>query len=354
MPTFGYAQNWGIPTTPTRPSGGQTLIRSSTPERSTDLSWAAALPAALNAAVLIPRLFGDSSNSAEARPAATRAIASALQAVASSQGRGLEGSFIPAVASLVAGDTRGAVRSGTGAAAAALAGAAGVPSWGIGPLATLASGIISGDDKQEIQDALINSGTGSAFSALGGPVGALGYQVLRMLGFNPAQGVNKLLSDKNYEEEGGDPGKLGGWFGKVDDYNGYTPGQAYYPGTNELQQNLRLAALDEATRAGATYQDASPAEQAAAARAEALRYYTPVSSSARASEPEPEGVVVRDDYRPGETPGSHSASSSSSGSSWSSTGGYSSDGSTSDGSGMSGGTGGAFAQGGPVKNGWGF
>lgn len=347
MPTFGYAQNWGIPTAPTRPSGGQTLIRSSTPERSNDLSWAAALPAALNVAVLIPRLFGGSSNSAEARPAATRAIASALQAVAARQGHGLAGSFIPAVASLVAGDTRGAVRSGTGAATAALAGAAGVPGWGIGPLATLASGIISGDDKQEMQDALINSGTGSLFSALGGPAGTLGYQLLRMLGFNPAQGVNKLLSDKNYEEEGGDPGKLGGWFGKVDDYNGYTPGQAYYPGTNELHQNLRLAALDEATRAGATYQNSTPAEQAAEAaalRAANLRYYTPPSAPER---PEvQEAVVARyaDDYRPGE--------SFSNG--WSSSGGYSSDGSRTDSSGMAGGTGGAFAQGGSVKNAWGF
>lgn len=394
MPTFGYAQNWGTGiSTPTTAGqrGSPTLVRSSSPSGSSDMSWLSALPALAGAASALPT-FLSSNSSSEAKSNALRgAVVPALQALASSQGQGTAGSFIPAVAALVSGDEAGALRSGSGAATAALSRAAGAPGWAIGPLATLASGVISGDDKERIQDAMINSGVSSAFSAAG-PLGMVAYQVLRMLGMNPAQGVRKQLSDKDYAAEGGDPGKLGGFFGTVGDYDGYTPGEAYYPGTNQLEQNLRLESLAGAEAAGAKFTNDSPAEQAARAareraaaqqssqrehqqqvqeeraraaavaqmaeqeraNAEAIRQSNAAPSS-RGSTSTSGGNTGRFGQAVG--PGSahiNTPSSSSSSGGWSNTGGYSSDGSTSNGSGMSGGTGGAFAQGGRVKNAWGF
>lgn len=269
MPTFGHAQNWGTgvprPTSAaTSRSSSPTLVRSSSPSGSNDMSWLSALPALAGAVSALPTFLSSNSSSSERSGAAQQAIVSALQAAASSQGQGQVGSFIPAVASLISGDKAGALRSGSGAATAALAGAAGAPGWAIGPLATLASGVISGDDKERIQDAMINSGVSSAFSAAG-PLGMVAHQVLRMLGMNPAQGVRKQLSNKDYAAEGGNPGMLGGFFGTVGDYDGYVPGGVYYPGTNQLEQNLRLQSLAGAEAAGAKFTNDSPAEQAARA-----------------------------------------------------------------------------------------
>jgi len=387
MPTFGFSQNWGtgVPRPTSAAAAAQsspspTLVRSSSPSGSNDLSWLSALPALVSAAGSVPGILSGESG------ALSGATGSALQALASSQGHGTAGSFIPAVISLLNGDEAGALRSGSGAATAAGAVAAGAPSWAIGPLATLASGLVAGDDSSRIKDSLINSGVGSAFSALGGPVGALTYQALRALGFNPAQGVNKGLSKKNYDAEGGDPGKLGGFFGTVGDYEGYTPGAAYYPGTNQLEQNLRLESLDGAEKSGAHLTNDSPAEQAArsamaraAEQQAAQREYQQQEERAAAvaqlaAQERANAAAIQASNAAPSSSGSTSSSGgntgrfgqavgpgssyintpSSSSGGWSNTGGYSSDGSTNNGSGMSGGTGNSFAAGGSVKNAWGF
>ena len=60
--------------------------------------------------------------------------------------------------------------------------------------------------------------------------------VLGALGFDPMRGIRGLLDSTDYAAEGGHGG---GFFTKASQYDGYTPGQAYEPGTTKLADNVR-------------------------------------------------------------------------------------------------------------------
>jgi len=99
-----------------------------------------------------------------------------------------------------------------------------------GAVGTLASGLMGDKSASEIGYGLANSGLGTLFT-MANPLAGAAYSVARMLGFNPAQGIASMFDTRNYGEEGG---HIGGFCTKPSEYTGYTPGQAYEPGTNNL------------------------------------------------------------------------------------------------------------------------
>jgi len=111
-----------------------------------------------------------------------------------------------AATSLVRGD-----RAGAGGTLANLftnmATNGGVP--GLGAAAgTIASGIIGDKSAKEIGQGLFNSGLGTLFS-MANPVAGLGYNLARMVGFNPGQGLSEMFGGYS-----GTPGYEGGFWGK--------------------------------------------------------------------------------------------------------------------------------------------
>ena len=116
-----------------------------------------------------------------------------------------------------------------GSSLAGLAGAGPVS----GLFGQLASGLVgNGITGEGMSNAAINA----ALSAMGVPGALMG--ILGLLGFNPVQGLGQIGNTKDYEAEGGSGGTLGGFFGKVSDYNGYEPGGKFNPGTTQLRQGV--------------------------------------------------------------------------------------------------------------------
>jgi len=354
MPTFGYSQNWGTGVPRTSTSGAKespTLVHSATPSGGNDLSWLSALPALSGLASAIPTLLGDGEKGSKST-AAQQALVSALQAGASSAGQGTLGSFIPALASLAAGNTEGALRSGSGAATAAGASALGAPGWAIGPLATLASGLVSGDTTGHLIEDTGNSAIGSLAGLAAGPVGTVVYQLARKLGVNPMQliGENTALRQEMYPDLV--PGFEGGLIGKQGVGDGIRLG-VEEPGLHVLDgggEGLRAPNPDSRTGwLGVVGSHDASSYQREGAPVETPRLairmnddYRPSSTPAPRDDYSPTSAPPpRDDYRP-----------TSSGSTYTGTNSGSGLNGTSD-SGMHGGDG-AYADGGRVKNAWGF
>jgi len=95
---------------------------------------------------------------------------------------------------------------------------------------TLVSGVLGDKSASDIGKNLFNSGLGTLFS-VANPVAGIGYSLARMLGVDPARGLSSLFDTKDYAAEGG---HVGGFITPQSDYTGYTPGQAYEPGTDNL------------------------------------------------------------------------------------------------------------------------
>ena len=91
--------------------------------------------------------------------------------------------------------------------------------------------------------------------------------VLSLTGMNPVQGIRSMFDSRDYGSLGGHEG---GFFTKPSEYNGYTPGAAYYPGTNNLNDEQasqqRAFAQAEADRLSALAALQQQAEQQAAAQ----------------------------------------------------------------------------------------
>jgi len=107
---------------------------------------------------------------------------------------------------------------------------------------TIVGGVLGDKSASDIGKSLFNSGLGTLFG-LANPVAGIGYNVARMLGVDPARGLSSLFDTKDYASEGG---HVGGFVTPQSDYTGYTPGQAYEPGTN----NLSVAAPETSTEYG--------------------------------------------------------------------------------------------------------
>jgi len=152
-------------------------------------------------------------------------LPTAVGQTASAMGAGPYSGLASAAMSAAQGNKSGAV----GSLSSTLARVAGAGNFS-GLFGTLASGIMGDKDASEIGMNMANSGLGTVLS-MANPIAGAAYNVARMMGLNPAQGLASMFDTKNYTEEGG---HKGGFFTKPSEYTGYTPGQAYEPGLNNL------------------------------------------------------------------------------------------------------------------------
>jgi len=95
---------------------------------------------------------------------------------------------------------------------------------------TLTAGVLGDKSASEIGQSLFNSGLGTVLG-MANPVAGIGYSLARMLGVDPARGLASLFDTTDYATEGG---HAGGLITPQSDYTGYTPGQAYEPGSSNL------------------------------------------------------------------------------------------------------------------------
>jgi hypothetical protein len=99
-----------------------------------------------------------------------------------------------------------------------------------GVVGSLVSGILGDKDAYDIGKDVFNSGLGTVIG-MTNPVAGIGYSLARMLGLDVGRGLSSLFDTKDYASEGG---HAGGFITPQSDYTGYTPGQAYEPGTDNL------------------------------------------------------------------------------------------------------------------------
>lgn len=109
-----------------------------------------------------------------------------------------------------------------------------LPGYG-SQLVGLGASALRGDSLEQLTDLAGNMAiskiAGLAIPGIGPVLGVLGA-----LGFDPMRGIRGLLDSTDYTAEGGHGP---GFFTKASQYDGYTPGQAYEPGTTKLANNVR-------------------------------------------------------------------------------------------------------------------
>ena len=124
----------------------------------------------------------------------------ALLSAALKQGAGMAGvdprvsSFIPAITSAMSGNTEGVLRNASGAATGVALNALDVPAPIIGPVASFISSYAGGDKASKIAENVENSALGSILAYAGGPAVGTLYNIARMVGLNPARGINNLIN----------------------------------------------------------------------------------------------------------------------------------------------------------------
>jgi len=118
----------------------------------------------------------------------------------------------------------------------------------LGPLSGLVKSLAGSyiDDKSEADTwdsarrSVVNTVLGAAIPGVGLPL-----MLAKFLGVDPARAVSSLFDSRDYAKLGGESGGL---LNERSEYNGYTPGERYTPGTDNLG-DLRLSGEDLSTAA---------------------------------------------------------------------------------------------------------
>ena len=105
-------------------------------------------------------------------------------------GNGLYGTLASNAMKIAGGNVEGGIGGLSGLFAGMLSGGK-IPS---GLVSTGVSGLLSGRDPSEIGKDMVNSGIGYSLG-MANPVLGIGYGIARMLGFNPAYGLNNLFGN---------------------------------------------------------------------------------------------------------------------------------------------------------------